>query len=101
MTLNKIVSFFLLDPGDKLIKIRSWRIGWGAHGMEWPTLLVDRQGRRETATPCWTKGRFRDVWWRLRGWSYDERYRRAMAIEYGPDWDKPKISTDTSGGWFV
>ncbi len=94
MTLNKIITYFLLEPGDKLVKVKSWRVSFGRHGPEWPRLLIDRRGgRRESVTPCWNKGRFRDVWWRLRGWDHDKRYRRAMDIEYGPGWDKPTSNT--------
>jgi len=34
-----------------VIKVRSWRPFWGDYGLEWPCMLVQRNGRRETASP--------------------------------------------------
>lgn len=40
--------------GEKLVRVKSWKPSVSHHGVEWPTLLVDRRGgRRETSTPVW------------------------------------------------
>lgn len=91
------LSFLLLKKGEKIVKVKSLRPGWGEHGMEWPTLLIDSPGRsRATVSYCWTRGRFRDVWWRLRGWDEQKREAAHMVIQYGPDWHKPVESTSTA-----
>lgn len=48
---------WMLDDGHKLVRVRSWRLAWGPHGIEGPTLLVDARGVRQTVTPVWCRRR--------------------------------------------
>lgn len=54
----------LIEPKDRLVKIKSWRIGWDSRYRcpTWPTYLVDRHGGgRYTSTPLWDRARWRHV----------------------------------------
>jgi hypothetical protein len=57
----------VLGPDYKLVRVKSWRPWWGPHGLEWPVLLVDRRGMRETVVPVWDRWRFRAMWRHLLG----------------------------------
>ena len=48
------------SPLGKLVKVKTWRpsldlhfLDWRDRGVAWPTLLVDRHGKRWTSTPIW------------------------------------------------
>jgi hypothetical protein len=57
----------LLGSGYELIRIKSWRPFWGPWGIEFPTMLVDRMGMRETVTPIWDRWHFRAMAYRMTG----------------------------------
>ena len=43
----------VLQPGDRLVKVKSWMPWWDGKYVCWPTMLVDRPGTRMTIAPCW------------------------------------------------
>jgi len=50
----------LIEPDDRLVRIKSWRPRWDEHGPLWPTMLVDlRGGQRMTVQPVWDWERVR------------------------------------------
>lgn len=64
--LVRIIAFLALDRNDRVVAVKSWRPSMGPHGVEWPTMLVDKPSYRRTATPIWNRARLRNVWQRLR-----------------------------------
>ena len=58
--MRRVLAWLLLRPGEKLIRVKSWRLVRGEYGIEGPTLLIDtRQGQRQTVAPVWDKHRLR------------------------------------------
>lgn len=54
----------LIEPSDKLVRVKSWRpvIYWEKRELWWPCLLIDRRGgSRITGWPVWDWPRIRDV----------------------------------------
>ena len=50
----------LIEPGDSLVRVKSWRPSWDKHGIGWPMMLVDQRGRwRITTMPIWNWERVR------------------------------------------
>lgn len=55
-------AHLLLEDKDRLIRVKSWRPSLGPHGIEWPTMLIDRNGyQRCTVTPVWNWALVRHV----------------------------------------
>ncbi len=54
--LPKLRRWFLADD-DSFVGVVSWRPSIGRYGIEWPTIRVDRLGRRERSTPVWNWAR--------------------------------------------
>ena len=52
---------WLCDEPGKIIRIKSWLPTRGRHGIEWPLMLVERQGRRMTCTPVWDRIRLSEL----------------------------------------
>lgn len=42
-----------MDKHDKLVAVVSWWPSLDKYGIAWPTLRMDRLGRRKTVTPIW------------------------------------------------
>lgn len=54
---NQMLSV-LLHPGQRLIRVKSYRPYLGRYGLEWPTMLIEtRGGGRETVTPVWNSAK--------------------------------------------
>ncbi len=54
----------LIQPKDKLVRVKSWRPSWdGRHRCPaWPLMVVDCQGgSRFIGQPLWDRARWRDV----------------------------------------
>lgn len=66
--IGRAIAFLTLDRNDCLVAVRSWRPRMGQHGLEWPTMLVDKLSYRRSATPVWDRARLANVWQRLRQW---------------------------------
>jgi len=50
----------LIEPNEKLIRVKSWWPSYDPHGPAWPLMLVDRRdGRRWTIVPIWDWERVR------------------------------------------
>lgn len=64
--LLRTIAFLTLDRNDTIVAVKSWRPTMGKHGLEWPTMLVDKPSFRRSATPVWDRARLRNVWQRLR-----------------------------------
>lgn len=61
--MNRFLEWLCLEPGDKIVRVKSWRPVW-LHGcVEWPCLLIDfRRGNcRATVWPVWNRQRLRDL----------------------------------------
>lgn len=62
---ERLIRFLrLIEPKDKLVRVKSWRPYWDSryHCPLWPTLLVDRHGGcRCTSQPLWDRARWRHV----------------------------------------
>lgn len=41
------------DASATVVRVKSWIPFLDPHGVGWPTVLVDRYGRRETAARIW------------------------------------------------
>lgn len=58
--LRRFLEWLCFEPGEKIVLVKSWRPTRGPHGIEWPTVLLDRPpigARRETASPVWDRVR--------------------------------------------
>jgi hypothetical protein len=57
----------VLGPHHRVVRFKSFRPWIGPYGVEWPTMLVDHRGMRETSTPVWNYYQFRAVLLRIFG----------------------------------
>lgn len=52
--MTRVIGWLLFRPKDKILRVKSWRPSLGKYGIEWPTVLMDRNGyQRCTSTPVW------------------------------------------------
>lgn len=52
----RFLGRLLIDRDYKLIRVKSWRPGWGKYGLEWPTIVYDTKGGlRSVGAPCWDR----------------------------------------------
>ena len=56
--LRRFLEWLLLEPGDKIVRVKSWKPVWLRGCIEWPCLLVDSRSQRRTAWPVWGRQRF-------------------------------------------
>lgn len=59
--MSRLISWLLVRPPDKLVFVKSWRPWLGPYGIEWPTMLIDRFGRRRNAAPVWNWALVRSI----------------------------------------
>ena len=60
--MKRFLGWLLLDPNEKIVRIKSWWPSREKHGIEWPVMLIDnRWGRRMTVAPIWDRAMFRFV----------------------------------------
>ena len=65
--MKKWLTRVVLGPHYKVVRVKSWKPWLGPYGIEWPVLLVDRLGMRETIVPVWDRYHFRAMAYRLIG----------------------------------
>ena len=62
--MKRFFAWLFRDDGvHRVVKIKSWQPVMGPYGIEWPTLLVDRQRGcgRQTISPVWNAARVRQL----------------------------------------
>ncbi len=65
--MKKYITKIFLGDNYKIIKVKSWKPYLGPYGVEWPVLLVDYNGMRQTSVPVWDKFRFKFIFNRIIG----------------------------------
>mgnify|MGYP001568307616 CR=1 FL=1 len=62
---HRFLEWLLLGPGDKIVRVKSWRPTWVQGCLEWPCLLIDHHSRcRMTIWPVWNRYRIRGLFGR-------------------------------------
>ena len=60
--MKRFLSWLLLNPGEELIRVKSWVPGIGKYGIEWPTMLINMPyDTRQTVSPVWNRARLRGI----------------------------------------